>query len=97
MTRWLLSKMPPPADYRRTIGGSPSQVIPPNGAYITLEASTPTPPLSTRAHHEVDSPLRNPRPPPEPPIVAVIPPTPARELDMERSSGEQSRGRLASP
>ena len=33
------------------------------------------------SHSEVDSPLRNPRRPPEPPQFHVVPPTPADELD----------------
>lgn len=31
----------------------------------------------------VDSPLRNPRPPPKPPIVKVLPPTPSDEIDRQ--------------
>lgn len=36
---------------------------------------------------DVDSPLRNPRPAPQPPICQVIPPTPKKELEQQSSKG----------
>ncbi|KAH8719375.1 hypothetical protein GQ44DRAFT_712293 [Phaeosphaeriaceae sp. PMI808] len=39
----------------------------------------------------VDSPLKNPRPPPEPPVIKFIPPTPAEELERQFSPGPPKR------
>lgn len=42
-----------------------------------------TPPLQTTNPMQVDSPLKNPRAAPEPPIIKFIPPTPADEMDRQ--------------
>ncbi|KAF2644425.1 hypothetical protein P280DRAFT_487044 [Massarina eburnea CBS 473.64] len=54
---------------------------------ITFEPSTPPMHIQLPAPGTVDSPLRNPRPPPEPPIIKFIPPTPAEELERQLPPG----------
>lgn len=49
------------------------------------------------SHSDVDSPLRNPRRPPEPPQFQVVPPTPADELDQRlRLEDQLPQGRADS-
>ena len=48
---------------------------------------TPRQDLTTAAAADVNSPLRNPRPAPQPPICQVIPPTPMKELEQQSSKG----------
>ncbi|KAF2755254.1 hypothetical protein EJ05DRAFT_127755 [Pseudovirgaria hyperparasitica] len=48
---------------------------------LTVEPCTP--PLASSENALVDSPLRNPRKPPSPPVIQFIPPTPAEELERE--------------
>jgi hypothetical protein len=68
------STEPSPASLKAS---DPSQSVPPS---MTLngEATAPyTPPQPSHPMDEVDSPLRNPRVPPEPPAIKFIPATPA--------------------
>ncbi|KAF2789103.1 hypothetical protein K505DRAFT_254043 [Melanomma pulvis-pyrius CBS 109.77] len=52
------------------------------GPTLTFEPSTPPMQLLLPVSG-VDSPLKNPRKPPEPPIIQFIPPTPAEELERQ--------------
>lgn len=54
---------------------------------VTIEPSTPPMQLSLPVPGAVDSPLKNPRAAPEPPVFKVIPPTPADELDRQLAPG----------
>lgn len=58
---------------------------------LTFEPSTP--PMQIDLPHPcgVDSPLENPRPPPEPPKIMFIPPTPAEELEKQLVPGPPKR------
>jgi len=51
---------------------------------LTFQPSTPP-------THSIDSPLQNPRPPPEPPLILFIPPTPAEELERQLPPGPPAR------
>jgi hypothetical protein len=53
-----------------------------NGSVTRL---TSTPPRPIRQPSEVDSPLRNPRNPPQPPVIKFIPPTPAELTPAEEN------------
>jgi hypothetical protein len=61
------------------------QLPQPQGPALTLEPSTPPTNLvlPNVSFSGVDSPLTNPRPPPEPPIIQFIPPTPMEELERQ--------------
>jgi hypothetical protein len=50
---------------------------------LAFEASTPPMQIDLPQPNVVDSPLENPRPPPEPPRIMFIPPTPAEELECD--------------
>lgn len=50
---------------------------------VTFEPSTPPLQTSLPLFASVDSPLKNPRKPPIPPALKIIPPTPAEELDRQ--------------
>lgn len=51
---------------------------------FTIEPSTPPMQIDLPAFEgAVDSPLKNPRKPPEPPVIKFIPPTPAEELERQ--------------
>ncbi|KAF1955137.1 hypothetical protein CC80DRAFT_505943 [Byssothecium circinans] len=63
---------------------SPRQLVQPT---LTFEPSTPPMQIQLPAPGAVDSPLRNPRPPPEPPVIKFIPPTPAEELERQLVPG----------
>ena len=58
---------------------------------LTIEPSTPPMQLSLPAPGAVDSPLKNPRKPPEPPVIKFIPPTPAEELERQLVPGPPKR------
>lgn len=60
---------------------APDALAPPQPS-LTIEPATP-PNHSTTFDDVVDSPLRNPRKPPEPPALKIIPPTPSQELEKE--------------
>ncbi|KAL1858653.1 hypothetical protein Plec18167_003473 [Paecilomyces lecythidis] len=61
-------------------------------AYVTAFGRTETPEaMPSAALGDVDSPLRNPRPPPKPPVVKIIPPTPI-EIERKLGSPELSNG-----
>lgn len=67
-------------------------------AYIGVFGRAETPEMSQQASADVDSPLRNPRPPPKPPVVKIIPPTPINELDRrlgEPGSNQEPNNGLA--
>lgn len=55
----------------------------------TLNFEPSTPPMQPDLFQPsaVDSPLKNPRPPPEPPVIMFIPPTPAEELERQLVPG----------
>jgi hypothetical protein len=57
----------------------------------TLEPSTPPMQIELPQHGGVDSPLKNPRAPPEPPKIMFIPPTPAEELERQLVPGPPTR------
>ncbi|KAF2278943.1 uncharacterized protein EI97DRAFT_499465 [Westerdykella ornata] len=50
---------------------------------VNIEPSTPPRQITLPVPGTVDSPLRNPRAAPEPPVIKFIPPTPAEELDKQ--------------
>ncbi|KAJ4299576.1 hypothetical protein N0V90_004822 [Kalmusia sp. IMI 367209] len=50
---------------------------------LTVEPSTPPMQISLPTLGAVDSPLKNPRAAPEPPVIKFIPPTPAEELERQ--------------
>ncbi len=56
---------------------------------LTIMPSTP--PMHFAPTAAVDSPLKNPRKPPEPPALKIIPPTPAEELERELAPTNQTR------
>jgi len=58
---------------------------------VQLEPSTPPMQLLPLQPAAVDSPLKNPRPPPEPPKIMFIPPTPAEELEKQLVPGPPKR------
>lgn len=62
---------------RRNTTGSASPREPP---LLTVQPSTP-PPQVGKPNVNVDSPLKNPRPPPDPPAIKILPATPLSELD----------------
>jgi hypothetical protein len=57
---------------------------------LTFEPSTPPMQIDLQPS-AVDSPLKNPRPPPEPPKIMFIPPTPAEELEKQLVPGPPKR------
>ncbi|KAF2186486.1 hypothetical protein K469DRAFT_571890 [Zopfia rhizophila CBS 207.26] len=63
----------------------------PSQPTLTFEPSTPPMQVSLPVPGAVDSPLKNPRPPPEPPIIKFIPPTPAEELERQLPPGPPQR------
>jgi hypothetical protein len=58
---------------------------------LTFEPSTPPMQIALPQPSGVDSPLKNPRPPPEPPKIMFIPPTPAEELEKQLVPGPPKR------
>jgi hypothetical protein len=58
---------------------------------LTFEPSTPPMQIDLPHFGAVDSPLKNPRAPPEPPKIMFIPPTPAEELERELVPGPPKR------
>ncbi|KAJ4363973.1 hypothetical protein N0V83_009427 [Neocucurbitaria cava] len=58
---------------------------------LTFEPSTPPMQIALPQPSAVDSPLKNPRPPPEPPKINFIPPTPAEELERQLVPGPPKR------
>ncbi|KAF2119720.1 hypothetical protein BDV96DRAFT_474364, partial [Lophiotrema nucula] len=58
---------------------------------FTVEPSTPPMQISLPVPGVVDSPLKNPRQAPEPPVIKFIPPTPADELDRQLVPGPPKR------
>lgn len=54
---------------------------------LTFEPSTPPMQIDLPTFGAVDSPLKNPRKPPEPPVIKFIPPTPAEELERQLVPG----------
>ncbi|KAL1636331.1 hypothetical protein SLS56_001311 [Neofusicoccum ribis] len=76
------------SSHRRTVSSPPlsREVSPP---ILTFNPATPPQQLmdsDTAANGFVDSPLKNPRKPPEPPAFKIIPPTPAEELERDPMS-----------
>ncbi|KAF2002179.1 hypothetical protein P154DRAFT_431533 [Amniculicola lignicola CBS 123094] len=61
----------------------PEQPEQPSQPRVMVEPSTPPMQIILPAHGAVDSPLKNPRQAPEPPVFMVIPPTPAAELERQ--------------
>jgi hypothetical protein len=58
---------------------------------LTVEPSTPPMQISLPVPEPVDSPLKNPRAAPEPPVIKFIPPTPAEELERQLVPGPPKR------
>ncbi|KAF2124592.1 hypothetical protein P153DRAFT_259302, partial [Dothidotthia symphoricarpi CBS 119687] len=58
---------------------------------LTVEPSTPISQTDLYQPDGVDSPLENPRAPPEPPMIMFIPPTPAEELERQLAPGPPKR------
>ena len=58
---------------------------------LTFEPSTPPMQIDLFAPGAVDSPLKNPRKPPTPPVIKFIPPTPAEELERQLVPGPPKR------
>ncbi|EKG12978.1 hypothetical protein MPH_09896 [Macrophomina phaseolina MS6] len=73
------------SSHRRTVSSPPlgRELSPPT---LTFNPSTPPQQVidsDAAANGFVDSPLKNPRKPPEPPAFKIIPPTPMEELDVD--------------
>lgn len=68
---------------------------PPQAPQLLVHPSTP--PSNKQSFGEVDSPLRNPRKPPQPPAVKLIPPTPFSEIDSPLDSAGEAHGRSQAP
>lgn len=58
--------------------------------YVNTFGRAETPEMMPPVLADVDSPLRNPRPPPKPPVVKIIPPTPMEEIERRLGSPELS-------
>lgn len=58
---------------------------------LNFEPSTPPMQIALPQPGGVDSPLKNPQPPPEPPKIMFIPPTPAEELEKQLVPGPPKR------
>jgi len=58
---------------------------------LTFEPSTPPMKIDLFPPGAVDSPLKNPRKPPTPPVIQFIPPTPAEELERQLVPGPPKR------
>jgi hypothetical protein len=71
----------------------------PQGPTLTFEPSTPPMniDLPNSGFSGVDSPLKNPRPPPEPPIIQFIPPTPMEELERQLAPSPTASHRPGPP
>ncbi|PVI05284.1 hypothetical protein DM02DRAFT_517082 [Periconia macrospinosa] len=76
---------PPFVDARETPDEQPPQPT------LTVEPSTPPMQIELPNPAVVDSPLKNPRQPPEPPVIKFIPPTPAEELERQLPPGPPKR------
>ncbi|KAF2662052.1 hypothetical protein K491DRAFT_585996 [Lophiostoma macrostomum CBS 122681] len=63
----------------------------PQNPVLTVEPSTPPMQISLPVPEAVDSPLKNPRAAPEPPVIKFIPPTPAEELERQLVPGPPKR------
>ena len=63
--------------------GQGTAVTPPSHETPFLNISSPTTPSHNNTLESIDSPLRNPRPPPEPPVFKIIPPTPNATTPVE--------------
>lgn len=61
------------------------------GDQPTLHVEPSTPPMKLSLPIHVDSPLKNPRAAPEPPVIQFIPPTPAEELERQLPPGPPKR------
>ncbi|KAL9046208.1 MAG: hypothetical protein Q9214_000899 [Letrouitia sp. 1 TL-2023] len=71
-------------------------------AKFALPAGSMQPPIIHQPRQLVDSPLQNPRSPPQPPGFKIIPPTPANVMDIEdleqkNHTTEPARKRLSAP
>ncbi|EOA86543.1 uncharacterized protein SETTUDRAFT_134704 [Exserohilum turcica Et28A] len=75
----LAQTVPSPAPIRQDSSSSSEEK--PSQPTLTLEPSTPPMQIDLLATGSVDSPLLNPRDPPEPPKINFIPPTPMEELE----------------
>ncbi|KAF2848576.1 hypothetical protein T440DRAFT_168732 [Plenodomus tracheiphilus IPT5] len=73
------------------IEGHEEKNHPPPQPTLHFEPSTPPMNLDLPQPDAVDTPLQNPRPPPEPPVIMFIPPTPAEELERELVPGPPKR------
>ncbi len=79
---------PPFVDASETHSDGPEMAPQPT---LTFEPSTPPMQIAPAQPGAVDSPLKNPRPPPEPPKINFIPPTPAEELERQLAPGPPKR------
>ncbi|KAF2265542.1 hypothetical protein CC78DRAFT_186851 [Lojkania enalia] len=78
----------PPLPETRSDETEPQSVQQPT---LTIEPSTPPMKITLPVPGVVDSPLKNPRQAPEPPVVKLIPPTPAEELERQLPPGPPKR------
>lgn len=62
-------------------GDDGDEHLQPGQPTLTVQPSTPPKQLALPVPEAVDSPLKNPRAAPEPPVIKFIPPTPAEELE----------------
>jgi hypothetical protein len=81
------SPTPPFVDAIEDYDGTDGKSLQPT---LTFEPSTPPMQIDLQPA-AVDSPLKNPRPPPEPPKIMFIPPTPAEELENQLVPGPPKR------
>jgi hypothetical protein len=82
---------PPFVDANENLNGFESTKEPLQKPTLTLEPSTPPMQIDLFAPGAVDSPLKNPRRPPTPPVIKFIPPTPAEELERQLVPGPPKR------
>ena len=68
----------------------------PRSLGVNMKPQTPEA-LTQPAPANHDSPLRNPRPPPQPPAFKIIPPTPAEEIERELGNGPSADSEPQTP
>lgn len=81
----VVQQIAPPNSRRQT-----QLEVPTTPPILTIEPSSQT--IGIRTTARVESPLKNPRKPPDPPSLKIIPPSPAEELDRQLVSRSSTAG-----